>query len=44
MRSVDLILYFILKLIIRLKDKIKFLNIIYKYIIIINKIINLKSY
>ena len=44
MRNENLILRFILKQIIKLKNKIKFLNIIYKFIIIINKIINLKFY
>ena len=44
MRNENLILRFIFKQIIKLKNKIKSLNIICEFIIIINKTINLKSY
>ena len=44
MRNINLILRFIFKQIIKLKNKIKFLNIICEFNAIINKIINLKFY
>ena len=44
MRNENLTLRFTFKQIIKLKNKIKFLNIICEFIIIINKIIDLKFY